>query len=249
LISDKLGQRLDTVRIDQLGTASRVTVSKDTTIIAGGGGDHKRVEERTREIRQQIEETTSDWDKEKLQERLAKLTGGVAVIKVGAVTEAALKERKARVEDALAATRAAIEAGIVVGGGVALVRAQRAVDVLALKGDEGTGARILSRALAEPVRVIAMNAGEEGGVVVQRVRELTGNEGYDAVSGTYGDLVAQGVIDPTKVVVSALTNAASIATMVLTTEALVAEAPEKDEPAAAGHSHGGGMGDLDDMDY
>ena len=250
LISDKLGQRLDSVRIDQLGSASRVTVSKDTTIIAGGGGDPKRVEERTREIRQQIEDTTSDWDREKLQERLAKLTGGVAVIKVGAVTETALKERKARVEDALAATRAAIEAGIVVGGGVALVRAQPAVDKLELQGDERTGARILSRALSEPVRVIAANAGDEGGVVVQRVRELTGNEGYDAVSGTYGDLVSRGVIDPTKVVVSALTNAASIATLVLTTEALIAEVQEKDEPAPAGHSHGGGMGGLDDdMDF
>jgi chaperonin GroEL len=250
VISEKMGSRLDAVRVEQLGTAGRVTISKDTTIIARGGGDPKRVEERTREIRLQIEETTSDWDREKLQERLAKLTGGVAVIKVGAVTETELKERKARVEDALAATRAAIEAGIVVGGGVALVRAQPAVDRLELEGDERTGARILSRALAEPVRVIAVNAGEEGGVVVQRVRSLSGNEGYDAVTGTYGDLAAKGVIDPTKVVVSALTNAASIATLVLTTEALVAEAPEKEAPASAGHSHGGGMGGMDDdMDF
>ena len=250
VISEKIGQRLESVRLEQLGTAGRATVTKDTTIIARGGGDPKRVEARTREIRQQIEETTSDWDKEKLQERLAKLTGGVAIIKVGAATETALKERKARVEDALAATRAAIEAGIVVGGGVALVRAQAAVDKLELEGDERTGARILSRALAEPVRVIAVNAGEEGGVVVQRVRSLSGNEGYDAVTGTYGDLAAKGVIDPTKVVVSALTNAASIATIMLTTEALVAEAPEKEEPASAGHSHGGGMGGMDDdMDF
>jgi chaperonin GroEL len=251
VISEKIGLRPEYVHQNQLGTAGRVTVTKDTTTIVRGGGDHKAIEARTREIRRQIQETTSDWDREKLQERLAKLTGGVAIVHVGAVTEVELKERKARVEDAVAATRAAIESGIVVGGGVALLRATPAVDKLELEGDERVGARILSRALAEPLRVIAENAGEEGGVVLERVRESSGNEGYDAVSRTYVDLPSQGVIDPTKVVVSALTNAASIATLMLTTSALIAEAPEKEEASpAGGHSHGGGMGGLDDdMDF
>ena len=250
VISEKVGSRLESLREDQLGNAGRVTVTKEATTIVRGGGDHKAIEARAREIRQQIDETSSDWDREKLQERLAKLTGGVAIVHVGAATEVELKQRKARVEDAVAATRAAIESGIVVGGGVALLRAAPAVDKLDLDGDERVGARILSRALSEPLRVIAENAGVEGGVAVERVREAKGNEGFDAVSGEYVDLPSRGVIDPTKVVVTALTNAASIATLMLTTEALVAEAPEKEEPAAAGHSHGGGMGGLDDdMDY
>ncbi len=198
-----------------------------------------------------MEETTSDWDREKLQERLARLTGGVAVIKVGAATEVEMKERKARVEDALAATRAAIEEGVVVGGGVSLLRAIPAVEALDLHGSERVGADIVRRALREPLRVIAANAGLEGQVVVNQVTLAKGDEGFDATSEAYGDLTKAGVIDPTKVVVSALVNAVSIATIVLSTEALIADAPEKDEAApAGGHSHGGGGGmDDDDMDF
>jgi chaperonin GroEL len=257
LITEKVGLRLDAIREDQLGSARRITATKENTTIVGGAGSRQAIAARCDEIRQQVDDTVSDWDREKLQERLAKLTGGVAVIHVGAATEVELKERKSRVEDALAATRAAIEAGVVVGGGVALVRAIRAVETLsAVDGDERAGARIVARALAEPLRVIAANAGVEGGVAVEHVRAAAGDEGFDAASGTYGDLPSRGVIDPTKVVVSALTNAASIATMVLTTEVLVAEVPEKEEAAAsAGHSHGGmggigGMGGMgDDMDF
>ena len=249
MITEKVGLRLDAIREDQLGSARHVTVTKENTTIVGGGGSRQAIDARCEEIRIQIAETTSEWEKEKLQERLARLTGGVAVVKVGAATEAAMKERKARVDDALAATRAAIEEGVVVGGGVAFVRAIPAVDALSLAGDERVGARILARALAEPLRVIAVNAGLEGGVVVEHVRAGTGNEGFDAVSEGYGDLLAKGVIDPTKVVVSALTNAASIASIVLTTEALVAEAPEKEEAASGGHSHGGMGGMDDDMDF
>jgi len=253
VISEKIGLRLDAVREDQLGNAGRITVTKDTTTIVRGGGSKEAVAARAAEIRQQIEETTSDWDREKLQERLARLTGGVAVIKVGAATEVELKERKARVEDALAATRAAVEDGVVVGGGVALIRAIAAVDQLKLDGDARTGARIVSRALSEPLRIIARNAGAEGGVVVGKVIDAGGDTGFDAVSETITDLPQRGVIDPTKVVVTALTNATSIATMILTTDALVAEAPEKEEPASpgGGHSHGGmgGMGGMDDDDF
>ncbi|HEX6539856.1 MAG TPA: chaperonin GroEL [Candidatus Dormibacteraeota bacterium] len=249
LITEKTGQRLDAIREDQLGTARRVTVTKENTTIVGGGGAREAITGRCEELRMQIAETTSEWEKEKLQERLARLTGGVAVVKVGAATETAMKERKARVEDALSATRAAIEEGVVVGGGVAFIRAIPAVEALALSGDEKVGAQIVARALAEPLRVIAVNAGREGGVVVERVRAAEGNDGFDAVSETYGDLPARGVIDPTKVVVSALTNATSISSIVLTTEALVAEAPEKEEAAAGGHSHGGMGGMDDDMDF
>jgi chaperonin GroEL len=252
VISEKVGLRLDSVLEDQLGTAGRVTVTKDDTTIARGGGTRDAIDARAAEIRKQIEETTSDWDREKLQERLAKLTGGIAVIKVGAATEVELKERKARVEDALAATRAAIEEGVVVGGGVSLIRAIAATEGLGLDGDARSGARIVARALREPLRVIGDNAGVEGAVVVNHVAAADGDEGFDAVSETYGDLPSKGIIDPTKVVVTALTNAASIATMVLTTEALVADAPEKEEVGPAGHSHGGmgGMGGMDDdMDF
>jgi chaperonin GroEL len=253
VISEKTGLRLDAVRDDQLGLAGRVTVTKDDTTIVRGGGTKAAIEGRCSEIRQQMEETTSDWDREKLQERLARLTGGVAVIKVGAATEVEMKERKSRVEDALAATRAAIEEGVVVGGGVSLIRAIPAVQALKLEGTERVGADIVARALREPLRIIAENAGLEGQVVVNEVAEAKGDHGFDAATETYGDLTKRGVIDPTKVVVSALIHATSIATIVLSTEALIADAPERDEggPGGGGHSHGGGgMGmDDDDMDF
>jgi chaperonin GroEL len=257
VISEKTGLRLDAVRDDQLGSAGRVVVTKEDTTISRGAGSREAIDARAAEIRRQVDETTSDWDREKLQERLAKLTGGVAVIKVGAATEVEMKERKARVEDALAATRAAVEDGVVVGGGVALLRARPAVDALELEGDARTGARIVAGALSEPLRVIADHAGAEGGVAIGKVSEADGDFGFDAVAETYGDLTERGVIDPTKVVVTALTNATSIATMLLTTEALVADAPEKEPPApVGGHSHGGGMGmggmggmDDDDLDF
>jgi chaperonin GroEL len=254
VISEKTGLRLDAVRDDQLGSAGRVVVTKEDTTISRGGGGREAIEARAAEIRRQIEETTSDWDREKLQERVARLTGGVAVIKVGAATEVEMKERKARVEDALAATRAAIEEGVVVGGGVSLLRARGAVEAVQLDGDALTGKRIVSRALSEPLRVIASHAGVEGGVIVTKVLDADGDFGFDAVAETYGNLTERGVIDPTKVVVTALTNATSIATMILTTEALVADAPEKEEGApAGGHAHGGmsgmgGMGGMDDDD-
>ncbi|HEY6469020.1 MAG TPA: chaperonin GroEL [Candidatus Dormibacteraeota bacterium] len=257
VISEKTGLRLDAVRDDHLGSAGRVTVTKDDTTIVRGGGAKAAIEGRCAEIRQQMEETTSEWDKEKLQERLARLTGGVAVVKVGAATEVEMKERKSRVEDALAATRAAIEEGVVVGGGVALLRAIPAVEALKLEGTARVGADIVARALREPLRIIANNAGLEGQVVVNAVTESTGDDGFDALTETYGNLIERGVIDPTKVVVSALTHATSIATIVLSTDALIADAPEREEGAAAGggHSHGGGMGgmgggmDDDDMDF
>jgi chaperonin GroEL len=250
VISEKTGLRLDAVRDEQLGVAGRVTVTKDNTTIVRGGGTKAAIEGRSSEIRQQIEETTSDWDREKLQERLARLTGGVAVVKVGAATEVAMKERKARVEDALAATRAAIEDGVVVGGGVALLRAVPAIEALDLQGTERVGADIVARALREPLRIIASNAGLEGQVVVNEVAGSEGDHGFDAATETYGNLIERGVIDPTKVVVSALTHAVSIATIVLSTEALIADAPERDDDAAGGgHSHGGGGMDDDDMDF
>ncbi len=253
VISEKTGLRLDATRDDQLGSAGRVTVTKDDTTIVRGGGSKSAIEGRTEEIRLQMEETTSDWDREKLQERLARLTGGVAVIKVGAATEVEMKERKSRVEDALAATRAAIEEGVVVGGGVALLRAIPAVEALKLEGSARVGADIVARALREPLRIIAENAGLEGQVVVNEVLGAKGDHGFDAATETYGDLTKNGIIDPTKVVVSALVHATSIATIVLSTDALIADAPEPDEAAAGGgHSHGGGGGmgmDDDDMDF
>ena len=256
VVSEKVGLRLDAVRDEHLGSAGRVTVTKDNTTIVRGGGKRAAIEARGEEIRRQIDDTTSDWDREKLQERLARLTGGVAVIKVGAATDVELKERKARVEDALAATRAALEDGVVAGGGVALIRAIPAIDALKLDGDAKLGARIVSRALREPLRIIASNAGVEGAVVVNAVVAAKGDEGFDAVTETYGNLPERGIIDPTKVVITALMNATSIATMVLTTDALVADVPERDEAGSAGgHSHGGGgmgmdgMGGMDDMDF
>jgi chaperonin GroEL len=243
LISEDLGIKLENVTVEMLGRAKRVTITKDDTTIIHGAGKKSDIEARIAQIKQQIEDTTSDYDKEKLQERLAKLVGGVAIIKVGAATETELKEKKARVEDALHATRAAVEEGIVPGGGVALVRAIPAVDALikSLEGDEKIGAQIVRRSLEEPLRQIVDNAGEEGAVVVAKVLESKDQHyGYNAATGKYEDLVKAGVIDPTKVTRTALQNAASIAGLLLTTEALVVEIPEP-KSAPAGGGHGGGM--------
>src|SRR5450631_829374 len=242
-ITEDLGIKLEGVKLENLGKAKRVTIDKDNTTIIDGAGKSSEIEGRVKEIRSQIEKTTSDYDKEKLQERLAKLVGGVAVIKVGAATETEMKEKKARVEDALHATRAAVEEGIVPGGGVALVRAIPAVDALikTLEGDEKIGAQIVRRSLEEPLRQIVANAGEEGAVVVAKV--LSSKEqhyGYNALTGEFEDLVKAGVIDPTKVTRTALQNAASIAALLLTTEALIVEIPEA-KAAPAGGGHGGGM--------
>jgi chaperonin GroEL len=241
-ITEDLGIKLESVKIEDLGSAKRVTIDKDNTTIIEGKGVDKDIEGRVREIRAQIDKTTSDYDREKLQERLAKLVGGVAVIKVGAATETEMKEKKARVEDAMHATRAAVEEGIVPGGGVALIRCTKEVEALAdsLEGDEKIGARIIRRAIEEPLRMIAHNAGEEGAVVIGKIHESKDNNfGYNAANGKYEDLVKAGVIDPTKVTRTALQNAASIAGLMLTTEAMVSEIPEKKESAPAGH---GGMG-------
>ncbi|MBW8748875.1 MAG: chaperonin GroEL [Acidobacteria bacterium] len=242
-ITEDLGIKLESVKLEDLGTAKRVTVDKDNTTIVDGAGKDTEIEGRVREIRAQVEKTTSDYDREKLQERLAKLVGGVAVIKVGAATETEMKEKKARVEDAMHATRAAVEEGIVPGGGVALVRCAKDVDALikTLEGDEKIGASIIRRAIEEPLRQIVGNAGEEGAVVVGKILEGKDNQGYNAATGVFEDLVAAGVIDPTKVTRTALQNAASISGLLLTTEALISEIPEKSAPAAGGHSHGGGM--------
>jgi chaperonin GroEL len=242
-ITEDLGIKLEGVKLEDLGKAKRITIDKDNTTIVDGAGKASDIEGRVKEIRSQIEKTTSDYDKEKLQERLAKLVGGVAIIKVGAATETELKEKKARVEDALHATRAAVEEGIVPGGGVALVRAMPAVSKLieTLSGDEKTGAQIVLRSLEEPLRQIVANAGEEGAVVVAKVLESNQpHYGYNAQTGKFEDLVASGVIDPTKVTRTALQNAASIAALLLTTEALVVELPEPKSAAPAG-GHGGGM--------
>ncbi|MGA3034956.1 MAG: chaperonin GroEL [Terracidiphilus sp.] len=245
-ITEDLGIKLEGVKLEDLGKAKRITIDKDNTTIVDGAGKASDIEGRVKEIRSQIDKTTSDYDKEKLQERLAKLVGGVAIIKVGAATETELKEKKARVEDALHATRAAVEEGIVPGGGVALVRCVPAVETLikTLTDDEKTGAEIVRRALEEPLRQIVVNAGEEGAVVVAKVLESKeANYGYNALTGKFEDLVKAGVIDPTKVTRTALLNAASIAALLLTTEALVVELPEPKTAAPAG-GHGGGMGDM-----
>ncbi len=243
-ITEDLGIKLDGIKLEQLGRAKRITIDKDNTTIVDGSGDAAAISGRVKEIRSQIEKTTSDYDREKLQERLAKLVGGVAVIKVGAATETELKEKKARVEDALHATRAAVEEGIVAGGGVALVRSTVAVDALikTLEGDEKIGAQIVRRALEEPLRQIVANAGEEGAVVVGKIHESSDDHyGYNAATNEFEDLVKAGVIDPTKVTRTALQNAASIAGLLLTTEALISEIPEpKAAPAGGGHG-GGGM--------
>jgi chaperonin GroEL len=240
VISAEVGLKLDTVELAMLGSARKVTVTKDTTTIVDGAGDPDQIKGRIGQIKNEIENTDSDWDREKLQERLAKLAGGVGVIRVGAATEVELKEKKHRLEDAISATRAAVEEGIVAGGGVALVEAAAGLDKLDLTGDEATGAAIVRKSLEEPLRWIAQNAGHEGYVVVQKVRELPAGHGLNAATGVYGDLIAAGVVDPVKVTRSAVQNAASIAGMLLTTETLVVEKPkpEDGEPAAPAHGHG-----------
>ncbi|MGD8564665.1 MAG: chaperonin GroEL [Desulfarculaceae bacterium] len=249
VISEDLGVKLENATLNDMGTAKRITVDKDNTTIVDGGGSRKALEGRVRTIRAQIEETTSDYDREKLQERLAKLIGGVAVINVGAATETEMKEKKARVEDALNATRAAVEEGIVPGGGVALLRCIEAVDKARdkIKGEEKFGADIIKRALEEPLRQIANNAGEEGSVVVRNVAEMKGAQGYNADTETYEDLMAAGVIDPTKVVRFALQNAASVAGLLLTTECMVAEKPKEDKGGGMPPMPGGGMGGMGGM--
>jgi len=249
VISDDLGIKLENITLNDLGRAKRVTIDKDNTTIVEGAGEAAEIEGRVKQIRAQIEETTSDYDREKLQERLAKLVGGVAVINVGAATETEMKEKKARVEDALNATRAAVEEGVVPGGGVAYLRSVPALEKLEaeLEGDQRIGVRIVKRALEEPLRYIAANAGSEGSIVVQRVREMKTNEGYDASSDTYGDMLEKGIIDPTKVTRSALQNAASISGLLMTTEALVTELPEKEAPAMPPGGGMGGMGGMEGM--
>jgi len=247
-ITEDLGLKLENLKIEDLGTAKKVIIDKENTTIVEGAGAHEAVQGRVKQIRAQIETSTSDYDKEKLQERLAKLVGGVAVIKVGAASETEMKEKKARVEDAMHATKAAVEDGIVAGGGVALIRALAKLEALKLTGDQLTGVEIVKKALVDPAKQIANNAGVEGSVIVNRIKEEKGNFGYNAATNEYGDMVKFGVIDPAKVTKSALTNAASVAGMMLTTEAIVAEIPEP-KPAApmGGGAPGmGGMG-MDDM--
>src|SRR6266702_1548988 len=239
LVSEELGIKLESVDLDSLGSARRIVVTKDNTTIVDGAGDASAIEDRIRQIKTEIEATDSDWDREKLQERLAKLSGGVCVLRAGAATEVELKEKKHRLEDAISATRAAIEEGIIPGGGSALVHVAAGLDDLGRKGDEATGVLVVKRALTEPARWIALNAGQEGSVVVAKIATLPAGHGFNAVTGEYGDLAAQGVIDPVKVTRSAVQNAASIAGMLLTTETLVVEKPEEDKaPAASGHGHG-----------
>jgi chaperonin GroEL len=244
-IMEETGTKLSNVKLESLGRAKRVTITKDNTTIIEGAGDKKAVEGRVKQLRTQAEECTSDYDREKLQERLAKLVGGVALIKVGAATELEMKEKKARVEDALHATRAAVEEGIVPGGGVALLRASKALKGFVVDGDEQIGVTIVKRACEEPLRQIVSNSGTEGAIVVDKVRENENpNFGYNAATDTYEDLVEAGVIDPTKVTRTALQNAASIASLMLTTEAMIAEIPEK-KPSPAGGPGGHGP----EMDY
>jgi len=242
-ITEDLGVKLENIKMEDLGRAKKVTIDKDNTTIVEGAGDSKAIEGRVRQIRVQVEETSSDYDREKLQERLAKLVGGVAVIKVGAATETEMKEKKARVEDAMHATKAAVEEGIVPGGGTALIRASKALEGLSLTGDQLVGLQIIRRAIEEPCRWIATNAGLEGSIIVEKVKNGKGDEGFNAATDTFEDLVKAGVIDPAKVVRNALQNASSIASLLLTTEALVSEIPEekKEAPAMPG---GGGMGGM-----
>ena len=232
-ITEDLGIKLENLTLEDLGSAKKVTIDKDNTTIIEGAGDRKAIEGRVKQLRTQIEDVTSDYDREKLQERLAKIVGGVAVIKVGAATETEMKEKKARIEDAMHATKAAVDEGIVPGGGVALLRASKALEGVALGGDRQVGVNIIARAVEEPLRWIANNAGEEGSVVVAKVKTMQSEDGFNALTGTYENLVKAGVIDPTKVVRSALQNAASVASLLLTTEALVSEIPEGAEAPAA----------------
>jgi chaperonin GroEL len=245
VISEELGLKLENVTLKDLGRAKRIEVEKENTTLIDGAGEKKQIEGRLKAIRAQIEETTSDYDREKLQERVAKLAGGVAVVKVGAATEVEMKEKKARVEDALHATRAAVEEGIVPGGGVAYLRARASLKVKTDNDEQEAGVKIVMRALEEPLRWIATNGGVEASVVVNKVVEGKGNFGYNAASDEYGDLVDMGVVDPTKVTRTALQNGASVASLILTTDAMVAEAPKDEKPAGGHAGHGHGMGDMD----
>src|SRR6476660_4813560 len=250
VISEEVGFKLENAVVTDLGKAKRIVVDKDNTTIIDGAGEADKIQGRIKEIKAAVEKTTSDYDKEKLQERLAKIAGGVAVINVGAATESEMKEKKARVEDALHATRAAVEEGIVPGGGVALLRCLAAIEALKLEGDEQIGVDIVKRAVESPLRALATNAGVEGSIIVQEVKRRKGNDGYNVATGEYEDLVKAGVVDPKKVTRTALQNAASIAGLLLTTECLITELPEKEKPAApAGHGPGGGMGGMGGMDY
>jgi chaperonin GroEL len=249
VISEEVGLKLETTTVDLLGRARKVVITKDETTIVEGAGADDDIKGRINQIKAEIDKTDSDWDREKLQERLAKLSGGVAVVKVGAATETELKEVKHRIEDALSATRAAVEEGIVAGGGTALLQAEAVLDKLELQGDEATGARIIRKALQSPMYWIASNAGLEGSVVVEKVRTMTPGEGLNALTGDYEDLVKAGVIDPAKVTRSALQNAASIAGLLLTTEALVADKPEPEPAAGGGGGHDHGMGGMGGMDF
>jgi chaperonin GroEL len=241
VISEEVGLKLENAQVDMLGSARKVVITKDETTIVEGGGQESEIKGRINQIKSEIEKTDSDYDREKLQERLAKLAGGVAVIKVGAATEVELKEKKHRIEDAVQTTKAAVEEGIVPGGGVALLTAQAALEKLDLEGDEATGARLVSKSLEEPIKQIAENAGLEGGVVVEKVRSLGNGQGLNAANGEYADMFKAGIVDATKVTRSALQNAASIAALFLTTEAVVAEKPEKQPAAPAGMPGGGDM--------
>jgi chaperonin GroEL len=241
-ITEDLGIKLESIELDQLGEAKTIKIGKEDTTIVEGGGGSEAVHGRVGQIRRQIEETTSDYDREKLQERLAKLAGGVAVINVGAATETEMKEKKARVEDALHATRAAVEEGIVPGGGTALIRAQDVLDGVELEGDEATGVELVRSAVEAPLRQLAANAGREGALIVEHVKNSEGSTGYDVAKDEYVDLIGQGVVDPTKVTRSALQNAASIAGLLLTTECVITDIPEDEAPEPHGHDHGGGGG-------
>jgi chaperonin GroEL len=247
VISEELGLNLEKAGLEDLGSAKRIIVTKENTTIIDGNGQSKEIEDRIKQIRAQIEDATSDYDREKLQERVAKLAGGVAVIKVGAATEVEMKEKKARVEDALHATRAAVEEGVVPGGGVALIRAKQAIkEIKGINHDQDVGIKIALRAMDEPLRQIVANAGQEPSVILNKVMEGNGNFGYNAATEEFGDMIAMGILDPTKVTRTALQNAASIASLMITTEGMVAELPKKEEP----HSHapaGGGMGDMGGM--
>jgi chaperonin GroEL len=247
VISEDLGIKLENIKLTDLGRAKRITIDKDNTTIVDGAGDKKDIEARVKQIRAQIEETTSDYDREKLQERLAKIIGGVAVINVGAATETEMKEKKARVEDALNATRAAVEEGIVPGGGVAYLRCLPALGKMQLEGDKKIGVDIVKRALEEPIRQIANNAGQEGSVVTEKVKNEKGAYGFDAAQDEYTDMIKAGIIDPTKVVRLALQNAASVASLMITTQAIVADKPEKKAPYPPMPPGGGGMGGMGDM--
>ena len=248
VISEEVGLSLEKATINDLGRAKKVQVSKENTTIIDGAGDTADIEARIKQIKAQIEETTSDYDREKLQERVAKLAGGVAVIKVGAATEVEMKEKKARVEDALHATRAAVEEGIVAGGGVALLRAKQAAgEIKGANADQDAGIKLVLKAIESPLREIVYNAGEEASVVVNNVLNGKGNYGYNAANGEYGDMIEMGILDPTKVTRTALQNAASVASLMLTTEAMVAEAPKDDAPAGGMPGGMGGMGGMDGM--